>query len=149
MGANPIPIVAPCNRVTRGVEIPTTFVGGTDRRHWLETAQPWANHINHGRRVAAGLCTATAAFKRRPWLGSIWSSQPLCAAWLTLVMRISSPVLSITAREEIKKNRRVLVRELLQPGLQCSTTARSSSLKNESRAAPRSSHSSCISKLSA
>ena len=36
MGANPIPIVAPCHRVTRGVEIPTSFVGGPDRRHWLE-----------------------------------------------------------------------------------------------------------------
>jgi methylated-DNA-[protein]-cysteine S-methyltransferase len=36
MGANPIPIIAPCHRVTRGVEIPTTFVGGSDRRHWLE-----------------------------------------------------------------------------------------------------------------
>jgi methylated-DNA-[protein]-cysteine S-methyltransferase len=36
MGANPIPIVAPCHRVTRGVEIPTTFVGGADRRHWLK-----------------------------------------------------------------------------------------------------------------
>jgi methylated-DNA-[protein]-cysteine S-methyltransferase len=35
MGANPIPIVAPCHRVTRGVEVPTTFVGGTERRHWL------------------------------------------------------------------------------------------------------------------
>jgi methylated-DNA-[protein]-cysteine S-methyltransferase len=35
MGANPIPIVAPCHRVTRGVEIPTTFVGGSERRHWL------------------------------------------------------------------------------------------------------------------
>jgi Fur family ferric uptake transcriptional regulator len=35
MGANPIPIVAPCHRVTRGIEIPTTFVGGADRRHWL------------------------------------------------------------------------------------------------------------------
>jgi methylated-DNA-[protein]-cysteine S-methyltransferase len=36
MGANPIPVVAPCHRVTRGIEIPTTFVGGADRRHWLE-----------------------------------------------------------------------------------------------------------------
>ena len=36
MGANPIPIVTPCHRVTRGVEIPTTFVGGSDRRHWLQ-----------------------------------------------------------------------------------------------------------------
>ena len=37
MGANPIPIVAPCNRVTRAVETPTTFVGGYERRQWLET----------------------------------------------------------------------------------------------------------------
>ena len=29
MGANPIPIIAPCHRVTRGVEVPTAFVGGT------------------------------------------------------------------------------------------------------------------------
>jgi Fe2+ or Zn2+ uptake regulation protein/O6-methylguanine-DNA--protein-cysteine methyltransferase len=36
MGANPIPIVAPCHRVTRGIEVPTTFVGGSARRHWLE-----------------------------------------------------------------------------------------------------------------
>ena len=36
MGANPIPIIAPCHRVTRGVEIPTTFVGGSRRRQWLE-----------------------------------------------------------------------------------------------------------------
>lgn len=36
MGANPIPIVAPCHRVTRGVEVPTTFVGGADRRAWLK-----------------------------------------------------------------------------------------------------------------
>jgi methylated-DNA-[protein]-cysteine S-methyltransferase len=37
MGANPIPVVAPCHRVTRGVETPTTFVGGYERREWLET----------------------------------------------------------------------------------------------------------------
>jgi methylated-DNA-[protein]-cysteine S-methyltransferase len=37
MGANPIPVVAPCHRVTRGIEVPTTFVGGSDRRHWLES----------------------------------------------------------------------------------------------------------------
>ena len=42
MGANPIPIVAPCHRVTRGVEVPTTFVGGTDRRHWLENHETTA-----------------------------------------------------------------------------------------------------------
>jgi methylated-DNA-[protein]-cysteine S-methyltransferase len=36
MGANPVPIIAPCHRVTRGVENPTTFVGGAERRHWLQ-----------------------------------------------------------------------------------------------------------------
>jgi methylated-DNA-[protein]-cysteine S-methyltransferase len=36
MGANPIPIVAPCHRVTRGTEVPTMFVGGADRRRWLQ-----------------------------------------------------------------------------------------------------------------
>jgi methylated-DNA-[protein]-cysteine S-methyltransferase len=44
MGANPIPIVAPCHRVTRGVEVPTTFVGGSDRRHWLETHETTARN---------------------------------------------------------------------------------------------------------
>jgi methylated-DNA-[protein]-cysteine S-methyltransferase len=42
MGANPIPIVAPCHRVTRGVEVPTTFVGGSHRRHWLESHETTA-----------------------------------------------------------------------------------------------------------
>jgi Fe2+ or Zn2+ uptake regulation protein/O6-methylguanine-DNA--protein-cysteine methyltransferase len=36
MGANPIPIIAPCHRVTRGVETPITFVGGPQRRRWLQ-----------------------------------------------------------------------------------------------------------------
>jgi methylated-DNA-[protein]-cysteine S-methyltransferase len=36
MGANPIPIVAPCHRVTRGVERPQVFVGGSERRRWLD-----------------------------------------------------------------------------------------------------------------
>jgi Fe2+ or Zn2+ uptake regulation protein/O6-methylguanine-DNA--protein-cysteine methyltransferase len=36
MGANPVPIATPCHRVTRGVEIPPAFVGGTERRHWLD-----------------------------------------------------------------------------------------------------------------
>jgi Fe2+ or Zn2+ uptake regulation protein/O6-methylguanine-DNA--protein-cysteine methyltransferase len=34
-GANPIPLFMPCHRVSRGVEIPTQFVGGTARRTWL------------------------------------------------------------------------------------------------------------------
>jgi len=42
MGANPIPIIAPCHRVTRGVEIPTTFVGGSQRRQWLENHEATA-----------------------------------------------------------------------------------------------------------
>ena len=42
MGANPIPIIAPCHRVTRGIETPTIFVGGTDRRHWLENHETTA-----------------------------------------------------------------------------------------------------------
>jgi Fe2+ or Zn2+ uptake regulation protein/O6-methylguanine-DNA--protein-cysteine methyltransferase len=36
MGANPIPIVFPCHRVSRGKEVPTDFVAGSERRHWLE-----------------------------------------------------------------------------------------------------------------
>ncbi len=39
MGANPIPIVAPCHRVSRGIEVPSTFVGGVDRRRWLENLE--------------------------------------------------------------------------------------------------------------
>jgi Fe2+ or Zn2+ uptake regulation protein/O6-methylguanine-DNA--protein-cysteine methyltransferase len=35
-GRNPIPIFMPCHRVSRGTEIPTSFVGGPVRRHWLE-----------------------------------------------------------------------------------------------------------------
>jgi Fur family transcriptional regulator, stress-responsive regulator len=35
-GANPIPIVTPCHRVSRGTEVPAHFVGGTERRTWLE-----------------------------------------------------------------------------------------------------------------
>jgi len=36
MGANPIPIAAPCHRVTRGIERPKIFVGGAERRRWLD-----------------------------------------------------------------------------------------------------------------
>jgi Fe2+ or Zn2+ uptake regulation protein/O6-methylguanine-DNA--protein-cysteine methyltransferase len=35
-GANPIPIVVPCHRVSRGHEIPASFVGGAERRRWLD-----------------------------------------------------------------------------------------------------------------
>ncbi len=35
LGANPIPIIAPCHRVTRGVQTPDIFVGGPHRRKWL------------------------------------------------------------------------------------------------------------------
>ena len=37
MGANPMPIVFPCHRVARGKEVPEAFVGGIDRRRWLES----------------------------------------------------------------------------------------------------------------
>ena len=35
-GANPLPLLTPCHRVTRGVETPDAFVGGLERRRWLE-----------------------------------------------------------------------------------------------------------------
>jgi methylated-DNA-[protein]-cysteine S-methyltransferase len=35
LGANPIPLLAPCHRITRGVEVPEFFVGGAARREWL------------------------------------------------------------------------------------------------------------------
>ena len=34
-GANPIAILIPCHRVSRGVEMPGTYVGGPERRSWL------------------------------------------------------------------------------------------------------------------
>ncbi len=37
MGANPMPVVFPCHRVSRGREVPTDFVGGGARRQWLES----------------------------------------------------------------------------------------------------------------
>jgi Fe2+ or Zn2+ uptake regulation protein/O6-methylguanine-DNA--protein-cysteine methyltransferase len=37
MGANPMPVIFPCHRVSRGKEVPETFVGGIDRRRWLES----------------------------------------------------------------------------------------------------------------
>lgn len=41
LGANPISIVTPCHRVTRGVEIPEIFVGGSQRRTWLLTHEQY------------------------------------------------------------------------------------------------------------
>lgn len=35
LGSNPIPIITPCHRVTRGIQTPDTFVGGSHRRRWL------------------------------------------------------------------------------------------------------------------
>jgi Fe2+ or Zn2+ uptake regulation protein/O6-methylguanine-DNA--protein-cysteine methyltransferase len=37
MGANPMPVVFPCHRVSRGKEVPEAFVGGVERRRWLES----------------------------------------------------------------------------------------------------------------
>ncbi len=36
MGANPMPLIFPCHRVSRGKEVPDVFVGGIERRRWLE-----------------------------------------------------------------------------------------------------------------
>ena len=36
LGANPLAVLIPCHRVTRGVESPEAFVGGLERRRWLE-----------------------------------------------------------------------------------------------------------------
>lgn len=36
MGANPMPVIFPCHRVSRGKEVPDVFVGEIDRRRWLE-----------------------------------------------------------------------------------------------------------------
>ena len=36
MGANPMPVIFPCHRVSRGKEVPGVFVGEIDRRRWLE-----------------------------------------------------------------------------------------------------------------
>jgi Fe2+ or Zn2+ uptake regulation protein/O6-methylguanine-DNA--protein-cysteine methyltransferase len=47
LGRNPIPILMPCHRVGRGAESPTSFVGGTVRRRWLEAHErstPLADH---------------------------------------------------------------------------------------------------------
>jgi Fe2+ or Zn2+ uptake regulation protein/O6-methylguanine-DNA--protein-cysteine methyltransferase len=57
-GANPIPIITPCHRVTRGTEVPTSFVGGVDRRQWLDAhernhstlAEPMNDHVLSRRR---------------------------------------------------------------------------------------------------
>jgi O-6-methylguanine DNA methyltransferase len=35
LGTNPLAIVVPCHRVTRGREIPATYVGGAERKRWL------------------------------------------------------------------------------------------------------------------
>jgi Fe2+ or Zn2+ uptake regulation protein/O6-methylguanine-DNA--protein-cysteine methyltransferase len=36
LGRNPVPLFTPCHRVWRGTETPSSFVGGADRRQWLE-----------------------------------------------------------------------------------------------------------------
>jgi Fe2+ or Zn2+ uptake regulation protein/O6-methylguanine-DNA--protein-cysteine methyltransferase len=39
MGANPMPIVFPCHRVSRGREVPQDYVAGGDQRDWLEALE--------------------------------------------------------------------------------------------------------------
>ena len=35
LGANPLALVVPCHRVTRGREVPEAYVGGPERKRWL------------------------------------------------------------------------------------------------------------------
>jgi len=35
LGSNPLALVVPCHRVTRGREVPETYVGGRERKRWL------------------------------------------------------------------------------------------------------------------
>jgi Fe2+ or Zn2+ uptake regulation protein/O6-methylguanine-DNA--protein-cysteine methyltransferase len=35
LGANPLALVVPCHRVTRGREVPDAYVGGPERKRWL------------------------------------------------------------------------------------------------------------------
>ncbi len=43
-GRNPVPIFVPCHRVSRGNQPPTAFVGGIDRRRWLEAHEQSTPH---------------------------------------------------------------------------------------------------------
>lgn len=42
LGTNPLALIVPCHRVTRGREIPDTYVGGAERKRWLR------HHEQHG-----------------------------------------------------------------------------------------------------
>ncbi|MCW2952663.1 MAG: Fur family transcriptional regulator [Conexibacter sp.] len=57
MGANPIPLLTPCHRVTRGVELPPVFVGGGERRRWL---------VAHEREHAGELPSVARGARRGP-----------------------------------------------------------------------------------
>jgi O-6-methylguanine DNA methyltransferase len=35
LGTNPLAIVVPCHRVTRGHEVPDAYLGGPERKRWL------------------------------------------------------------------------------------------------------------------
>jgi methylated-DNA-[protein]-cysteine S-methyltransferase len=50
MGANPMPVVFPCHRVSRGKEVPEAFVGGIERRRWLESHEREYASAHPGRR---------------------------------------------------------------------------------------------------
>jgi len=42
LGSNPLAILVPCHRVTRGNELPDEYVGGAERRHALnELERPY------------------------------------------------------------------------------------------------------------
>lgn len=39
MGVNPLPLLTPCHRVTRGAERPEVYVGGVERLHFLQALE--------------------------------------------------------------------------------------------------------------
>lgn len=65
MGANPVPIVTPCHRVSRGTEVPATFVAGHARRRWLEL-----HEREHSGQGAAGDLGQAADTRRSPARGT-------------------------------------------------------------------------------
>jgi Fur family transcriptional regulator, stress-responsive regulator len=63
MGANPIAIAAPCHRVTRGVEVPHVFVGGIERRDWLDAHE--RRHVGASPTGGSGMLTGSWSTRRR------------------------------------------------------------------------------------
>ena len=68
LGANPMPVIFPCHRVARGKEVPEAFVGGIERRRWLESHErEYASLLPRMRSRAAseGSAGSSQTFSRR------------------------------------------------------------------------------------